>query len=141
MFDRVFLLNKKFGYPHYRYEDTFFEFRLPPKKKSFFDKFEFMMSYRPYIASPQGELSLFNKMERIKLSNCCLERYLKMENLHAIGLEVFALNDNFEKYGSLTYEHYDCKIDKNIRGGLNGKRLVDSWHGLIPFFTNIRVIR
>lgn len=48
-----------------------------------------------------------------------------MENLHSIGLEVFALNDNFEKNGSMTYEYSDYKVDKRIRGGLNGKRLVE----------------
>lgn len=99
------------------------------------------MNYKPSVVSPQGELSLFNKMERIKLSNCCFERYFKMENLHVIGLEVFALNDNFEKYGSMTYEYSDYKVDKKIRGGLNGKRLVESWHGFIPFLTDIRVVR
>lgn len=96
------------------------------------------MTYKYSSAVPDAELSLFNNMERSKLVYLSLQDYLKMENLYKIGLEVYAINNNVERFGTANFNLFsNMAIWKDFKKN----RLIDEWHGFIPFFTNINAVR
>lgn len=95
VYQKTINLNKKYGYPVYEYSDCFFQFQLPAKHKPFFEKFGHIMTYKHFTIPPNGQLTLFNNMERVKLAYLSLQDFLKIENLYKIGLEAYALNNNF----------------------------------------------
>ena len=78
----------------------FVDFKVANSKKKFFFRFESVLFYKEQVMSPFGDLSLFNKMERIKVSFLVLREFIRTENLHNLNIKIFALNDNFEKYGT-----------------------------------------
>ena len=91
--DKIKALNKRYGYSYYEYEESLYPFKLPSNKWSFFDKLSHTLLYKPILSGPYGEITLFNKMERIKLAYLSLQEHLKIENLNKIHLNVYAVND------------------------------------------------
>lgn len=74
---------------------TFIDFSLANKKKKFFDRWASFLFYKENIINPYGDLSLFLKMERIKLCYLILREHIRVENLHKINCHLFAINDDF----------------------------------------------
>jgi hypothetical protein len=54
-----------------------------------------MLSYNPVYTSPFGDLTLFSSMERIKISYLMLKSAFKISYLNQIGIDIFALNNDF----------------------------------------------
>lgn len=77
-FERIRECNRKYGYQSYDYKDTFFPFKIPAKKKSFFDKLGQLLIYKHNVSSPFGDLELFNRMEKTKLAFLCFSEYFKI---------------------------------------------------------------
>ena len=92
-------LNKKYGYPVAEYKDNFVEFTLPSKRKPFFEKLEHMLKYEYYNMSPYGDLTMFTNMERIKIAYLKLQEFIKIEQLDRMGMEIFAINNEYERFG------------------------------------------
>jgi hypothetical protein len=63
------------------------------------------------VAARDGKLTLFMNMERTKLCYMMLKQHFKINYLSLIGTEIFALDNDFEKFGG---------DNGNIRGGLDG---------------------
>lgn len=78
MYEKIINLNKQYGYPQHYYSETFVQFQVPSHNKSYFDKLRQLLKYKYTVSSPYGELTLFNKMERIKLAYASLEEYLRV---------------------------------------------------------------
>lgn len=97
-------LNEKFGYESHAYDDAYFEFRVPSKRKAFFEKLDHLLRYEPTVVSAKGDLALFSKMERIKMASFTLGQHFKVHSFAPLGLELFALHDNFERYGDVEYD-------------------------------------
>ena len=60
-----------------------------------------MLLYKEQISSPYGDLSLFNKMEKIKLASLILQEKVNINGLKIFKGSVFALNNDYEKEGRL----------------------------------------
>ena len=94
---------------------------------------------------------MFTKMERIKICYLLLKKHLRIENLNKFNLTLFALEDDYEKLGSvgtansLTYHKWyeDAgRIRKpEIEGGIDGKNLIESWARVSLWRNNFKVIR
>lgn len=110
-----------------------------------------MLKYREIVCGPSGQLSLFSKMQRIKISYAILRDTVRVQNLHMIKGRVFALNDNYEKFGDLGHKasskfHYYYREDQKqpleeIKGGLNGRNLSMDWHRIFIWITDYNTIR
>ena len=90
--------------------------------------------FRPLVVGPNGELELFLKMEKTRLSYLILLEHFRLENFNKFGYEIFTLHNSFEKSGKA--EH-----PTSVEGGLDGKNLRSSWSVCKPWKSDIKVIR
>ena len=56
-------------------------------------------------------------------------------------MELFALNNNFEKEGILSEQLGDRPISKHVKGGIDGKNLVSKWSKYLLWQTDFKVLR
>ena len=109
------------------------QFTLASKKMKFFDRVRSLLLFKEKVISPYGDLSLFVKAQRIKICYLALKQYIRVENLNKLNCEVFALNDDFDKYGK-QFNIIDKRNRKpEILGGLDGKNLIQEWSGTWPW--------
>jgi len=74
-------LADKYGHKTYQTPLCYFPFSLPSKKLSFMQRFTGILLYQEYKVSPYGDLSLFFKMDRIKIAYLNLRQHVRVGNL------------------------------------------------------------
>ena len=120
----------------------FVPFQLANPKKKFFFRFESTLFYKEQLISPFGDISLFNKMERIKVSFLILRSFVRTENLNHLKMKLFALNNSFESRGELESTIDKREPDKEkYKGGIDGKNLISKWSKYFLWKTNFKVLR
>ena len=65
--------------------------------------------------------------EETEQVNAPLGKTYRVENLHKINCKLFAINNDFEKYGEVKNEIDPRERKQSVKGGINGKNLNDSW--------------
>ena len=61
--------------------------------------------------------------------------------MNKIGCEVFALHDNFERYGYVNHGFEHRLVDERVKGGINGVNLLDSWNPITPWIVDFVTVR
>ena len=77
-YDKIKELSELNGFETIETPDLFAPFYTMSKKAKFFDRLEHMLRFKEQVVSPYGDLSLFNKMERIKLSYSILREFFRI---------------------------------------------------------------
>ena len=54
---------------------------------------------------------------------------------------MFALHNDFERYGEVVDAIGWKSIDESVNGGINGKNLADGWNTLTPWKINYETVR
>ena len=83
-FKKIKEVSEKYNHKTYTPPKGFFPFILPSKRLSFIEKLRGVLLYEEYIISPYGDLSLFSKMDRIKIGYLTLNESVRVNNLNAI---------------------------------------------------------
>lgn len=105
------------------------------------DRFKGLLLYEEYQLNPYGDYSIFSKMDRIKLAYLNLKKHIRIENLNRINCELFALHDDFERYGMIVDAFEDKMIDSSVKGGINGKSLINCWNPFTPWKVDFETVR
>ena len=68
-----------------------------------------------------------------------LGKFFKVHSFGSFGMELFALHDNYERYGEINEE--DCSEQREENEYEKLIPLSESWNGFIPMLTSICKMR
>ena len=102
-----------------------------------------MLQYQYYNMTPYGQLTLFTNMERIKLAYLNIQQYIKIQNLRDMGIDLYAINNQYERNGDLSYQ-YDNRhtSEQNEKAPMHKPvSFMEQAYHWVGFMTNFRAVR